>query len=67
MADVFILEASFALVRQELAREEELEEARGSLALHKMSASGMILWGMRIEEQQCVTVLFQICAVELKG
>lgn len=56
MAHAFSAEANFALVRKELAREEELEEARGSLALHKMSASGMILWGMRIEEQQCVTI-----------
>lgn len=37
--------------------EEELEEARGALALHKMSASGMILWGMRLEEQQYVVCL----------
>lgn len=45
-------ETTLAEIRQELAQQEEREAAEGQVALHKMSASAFILWGMKIEEQQ---------------
>lgn len=45
-------EISLAQVRQTIAAEEQEEAEAGVIALHKISSSALILWGLRIEEQQ---------------